>query len=131
MANLVYKADPPLTDQELQNQFADAWDGYEPRTFGKILSRSRGYVACWDGEELVGFVKVAWDGDKHAFILDTTVRRSYQHTGVGSELVRSAEDLARNRGAEWLHVDFEPHLLEFYRGCGFRDTPAGLKKLRW
>jgi GNAT superfamily N-acetyltransferase len=130
MTRLAYKIDPPLSDEELQNLFADAWDGYEPRPFGSVLRRSLGYVACWAGEELVGFVNVAWDGDKHAFILDTTVRRSRQHAGVGSELVRRAAGLARNRGAEWLHVDFEPHLLEFYRGCGFRDTPAGLLKLR-
>ena len=30
------------------------------------------------------------------------------------------------RGAQWLHVDFEPHLTAFYRGCGFRPTEAGL-----
>jgi len=27
---LIYKSDPPLSDQELQDLFADAWDGYEP-----------------------------------------------------------------------------------------------------
>ena len=32
-------------------------------------------------------------------------------------------------GAEWLHVDFEPHLTGFYRSCGFRLTKAGLIKL--
>jgi hypothetical protein len=29
----------------------------------------------------------------------------------------------------WLHVDFEPHLEGFYRGCGFTPTPAGLIRL--
>jgi hypothetical protein len=28
-------------------------------------------------------------------------------------------------GCPWLHVDYEPHLDGFYRGCGFRPTAAG------
>jgi GNAT superfamily N-acetyltransferase len=128
--SLIYKSDTPLSDEELQDLFADAWDGYEPRPFGNVLRRSLGHLACWDGEDLVGFVNVAWDGDKHAFILDTTVRRSHQRAGIGRELVRRAADIARDRGAEWLHVDFEPHLLGFYRQCGFLETAAGLLKLR-
>jgi GNAT superfamily N-acetyltransferase len=130
MSSLSYTTDPPVSEQQLQDLFASAWDNYEQRPFGNILSRSLAYVACWEGEELVGFVNVAWDGDKHAFILDTTVRRSHQRAGIGGELVRRAADIARDRGAEWLHVDFEPHLLDFYRQCGFRETAAGLLKLR-
>jgi hypothetical protein len=30
---------------------------------------------------------------------------------------------------EWLHVDFEPHLDEFYHKCGFKETRAGLIRL--
>jgi hypothetical protein len=37
---------------------------------------------------------------------------------------------ARTRGAHWLHVDFEPHLTDFYRACGFAPTAAGLIRLR-
>ena len=130
MKKLIYRTNPALSDQDLNHLFADAWDNYEQRPFGNILSRSLAYVACWEGEELVGFVNVAWDGDKHAFILDTTVRRSHQRAGIGGELVRRAADIARAQGAQWLHVDFEPHLLDFYRQCGFRETAAGLMKLR-
>jgi len=33
-------------------------------------------------------------------------------------------------GAEWLHVDFEPELEDFYlRACGFSPTSAGLLRL--
>ena len=61
MSSLTYKVDPPLSDEELQNPFADAWEGYEPRPFANILGRSLGYVACWADDQLVGFVNVAWD----------------------------------------------------------------------
>jgi GNAT superfamily N-acetyltransferase len=95
-----------------------------------VLARSLGYVCAYEGEELVGFVNVAWDGGKHAFLLDTTVRTDMRRRGIGRELVRRAEELAREGGAEWLHVDFEARLRAFYEKCGFRGTEAGLIKLR-
>lgn len=55
--------------------------------------------------------------------------RQYQRRGIGRDLVLEAAALARERGAEWLHVDYEPHLDSFYRGCGFRHTAAGLLNL--
>jgi GNAT superfamily N-acetyltransferase len=83
-------------------------------------------VGAYDGESIVGFVNVAWDGGVHAFILDTCVHPNFRRRHVATRLVNLAEQLARQRGANWLHVDFEPHLEEFYRGCGFRPTAAGL-----
>jgi GNAT superfamily N-acetyltransferase len=84
------------------------------------------HVGAYDGERLVGFVNVAWDGGVHAFLLDTTVHPEFQRQGIATTLVRRAAELARERGAQWLHVDYEPHLEGFYRGCGFRPTLAGL-----
>lgn len=85
-----------------------------------------GWVCAHDGERLVGFVNIAWDGSVHAFLLDTTVHPDYQRQGVGTALVHEATFLARERGAEWLHVDYDEALEPFYRGCGFFPTPAGL-----
>lgn len=77
----------------------------------------------------MGFVNVAWDGGQHAFILDTSVHRDWQRQGIATRLVAEAAAAARERGATWLHVDYEPHLEGFYRGCGFTPTPAGLIRL--
>ncbi len=78
---------------------------------------------------LVGFVNIAGDGGVHAFILDTCTHIEFQRRGIATHLVQHAADLARERGAEWLHVDYEPHLENFYRGCGFRNSAAGIMKL--
>ena len=53
----------------------------------------------------------------------------FQRRGIGRELVAHAAQVARERGIMWLHVDYEPHLEAFYRGCGFRHTEAGLMRL--
>ncbi len=97
----------------------------------QLEGHSLGWVTAACGAELVGFVNVAWDGGVHAFLLDTVVRADHQRRGIGSRLVRSAVDGARARGSEWLHVDFEEHLRDFYLGsCGFTATGAGLVALR-
>ena len=94
-----------------------------------MLARSLTYVCAFTRGGLVGFVNVAWDGGVHAFLLDTTVAPECRRRGVGTELVRRAADVARRAGLEWLHVDYEPHLDGFYRGCGFSPTAAGLLRL--
>ncbi len=95
-----------------------------------VLAHSMGWVCAYVGERLVGFVNVAWDGAVHAFLLDTTVHPDYQRRGIGMALVREATALAREGGAEWLHVDYADALEPFYRGCDFVPTPAGLIHLQ-
>jgi len=87
------------------------------------------HYGAYDAGRLVGFVKLAWDGGDHAFVLDTTVHPEYQRRGIGRLLVRRAAGVAEENGVEWLHVDYEPHLEGFYARCRFRPTPAGLIRL--
>jgi GNAT superfamily N-acetyltransferase len=77
----------------------------------------------------VGFVNLAWDGGIHAFLLDTTVHAAWQRRGIGRRLVGEAVAVAAARGMEWVHGDYEPHLDDFYRACGFQPTLAGLIRL--
>lgn len=87
------------------------------------------HLGAYDGERLVGYVNVATDGGGHAFLLDPTVDPSYRRRGLGTSLVKRAIEVARERGGQWLHVDYEPHLDGFYKACGFTPTLAGLIRL--
>jgi GNAT superfamily N-acetyltransferase len=124
-----YPVKPPLTDADLKPLFRAAWPSEDDASYEPVLARSLTYVAAYDGERLVGFVNVAWDGGIHAFLLDTTVHPAVQRRGIGRELVVRAAREARALGCRWLHVDFEPQLEGFYRGCGFGETCAGLLDL--
>lgn len=116
----------PVASADLNALRAASWEGAQTGDWEPVLAHSLGWVCATDGARLVGFVNVAWDGGVHAFLLDTAVHRDYQRRGVGTALVREAAALAHDGGAEWLHVDYEDDLGPFYRGCGFRPTPAGL-----
>ena len=118
-----------LIDADLNALFAAAWPDHQQIQFGPILRHSLTWIAAQAGDRLIGFVNVASDGGAHAFLLDTTVHPEWQRHGIGRRLVTAAADEARAAGATWLHVDYEPHLDGFYRGCGFRPTAAGLLRL--
>lgn len=124
-----YEIGSDVTNEALNALFADAWRDHAPRDFSAVLSQNLCHVCAVADGVLVGFVNVAWDGDKHAFLLDPTVHSDFQRQGIGTHLVRHATDVARSKGVEWLHVDYEPRLSGFYARCGFGTTEAGLMSL--
>ena len=103
----------------------DEWNWVE------LLERhSLGWVVAREGNALVGFVNVPWDGLVHAWLQDTMVASDARHRGVGTELVKVAVREARSAGCEWLHVDFGEQLRPFYLdACGFSPTDVGLMAL--
>jgi GNAT superfamily N-acetyltransferase len=107
-------------------------EGFSHRVFSddwiaQLHDHSLGWVCAYDDTDLVGFVNVAWDGGFHAFVLDMLVAATHRRRGVGTELVAIASAQARGAGCEWLHVDFDPELRDFYiESCGFTATGAGL-----
>jgi ribosomal protein S18 acetylase RimI-like enzyme len=120
----------PLENDEVNALHAEAFghavldDDWQ----AQLERHSLGWVSARDGEALVGFVNVAWDGGVHAFLLDTIVAASHRRRGIGRELVAVAEAAARAAGCEWLHVDFDDELAPFYfDACGFTPAPAGVK----
>jgi GNAT superfamily N-acetyltransferase len=118
-------------NSELNALHAEGFD-HEVDTYDwwrQLNRHSLGWVCARD-DSLVGFVNVAWDGGSHAFILDTLVAAGARRRGIGAELVRVAAGRARDAGCEWLHVDFEDRLRDFYlEACGFTETNAGLIRL--
>jgi ribosomal protein S18 acetylase RimI-like enzyme len=129
MTEISIHIDPFPEKDALDRLWHAAWGqaGYpDPKA---ILSRSLVHLGAYSGEHLIGFVNVAWDGGVHAFLLDPCVDPEFRRSGIGTRLVGEAARLAAQRGGEWLHVDFEPHLAAFYNACGFRSTEAGLMRL--
>ena len=122
----------PFTDTELNGLHARAF-GHPPEGTGwwaRVSAHSLGWVCARRGASIVGFVNLAWDGGAHAFLLDTAVDPGLQRQGVGTGLVAAAAEGARAARCQWLHVDFEPHLRDFYLdACGLRPTRAGLLAL--
>lgn len=127
-ADVWYERRPDLDPRALDGLFAAAWGSPRPG-YEAVFAHSFTWLAAWEGEELVGFVNVAWDGDVHFFLLDTTVHPDRRRKGIGRRLVEEAIDACRGHG-EWLHVDADEELMTgLYQPCGFEPTPAGVLDL--
>jgi GNAT superfamily N-acetyltransferase len=106
--------------------YADAeWDWA-----GLTARHSLGWVTARNDAELAGFVNVLWDGLVHAWLQDTMVAGAARGQGIGTGLVARASEGARQAGCEYLHVDYDDELADFYVGaCGFTPTSAALLRL--
>ena len=127
--NITYSINLPLENTMLNELFSSAWGKSYNIDFQAELEAAMCYICAFDDAKLIGFVKLISDAGVHAFLLDTSVHEDYKHRGIGQELVARAVALAKERGCQWVHVDFEDHLESFYQKCGFRPTKAGLIKL--
>lgn len=72
-------------------------------------------VTAWDGDRLVGCVRVLSDGHFRSVIFDLAVLPEYQRQGIGRELVRRCRE--RYPTAEWLVQTDEAK--GFYERIGF------------
>ncbi len=121
-----------MLDAEVSRLHHAAFGGkYELRPWrAQLEQRSKSWVGAFDGDVLCGFVHAVWDGGRHAFLLDTAVGPGMQRRGVGTTLVSTIVSDLKASGIEWLHVDYAPHLTEFYTAaCGFESTEAALMRL--
>jgi GNAT superfamily N-acetyltransferase len=123
-------SNPELNELHAEAFETRVYDESEWNWREQVERHSLGWVVARDGSDLVGFVNVPWDGLVHAWIQDEMVAKSARHRGIGKELISLAAAEARKAGCEWLHVDFDDDLREFYfDACGFTPTNAGLIEL--
>jgi len=104
---ITYKWHGPFTSTEVSALHEEAFGGQgNSRGVGdwgagtrdwraQVERHSLGWVCARDGDDLAGFVNVAWDGGVHAFILDTLVAAGMRRQGIGTRLVALAAREAR------------------------------------
>ena len=97
-----------------------------PWTRGNFGDSLRAGYQCWTwrlGSELLGyFVLLVAAGEGH--LLNLSVAAARQRAGHGSELLKEAMQLARNRGAQRIFLEVRPSNLAakaLYSRFGFRE----------
>lgn len=105
--NIEYKNDKNLPCDQLDRLFlAVGWavdDAITPEmldNFNIGFLNSTFVFSAWNGNELVGCVRVLSDLHFRSVIYDLAVLPEYQHRGIGSELVRRCRDACES--SEWL-----------------------------
>jgi len=79
-------------------------------------------IAAWDGDRLVGSVRVLTDGYFFSTVAEVMVDPQYRKQGIGRELLRRALEVAPG-GALW--VGAQPGQERFVEAAGFRRGLTG------
>lgn len=112
-----------LPPDQLQRLFqAVGWsDGSETQEMKRMFSvpfmGSALVVSAWEGEQLVGAVRVLSDGIFHSVLYDLLVDPEYQGRGIGRELVQRC--LARYPDSEW-SLQTTQDVAPFYEKLGLQ-----------
>ncbi|MGW5361781.1 N-acetyltransferase family protein [Actinopolymorpha pittospori] len=91
------------------------------------------FLVAWDGEESLGHGEVVWQGCKTTEVRATypecpeinglrVYRAEMRGRGIGTALIRSAEDRARERGFQWIGLgvaDDNPSAARLYERLGY------------
>jgi ribosomal protein S18 acetylase RimI-like enzyme len=121
-----YEFDAPLLPAQLADlRESVGWDRREEQ-YARLLGHTHFSLACFDGEQLVGYLDVLSDGVEDAFIRDLMVHREYQRRGIGTRLLNLAQERIRAAGIRSVGVIFEPELAAFYRQAGFHVVAGGV-----
>jgi ribosomal protein S18 acetylase RimI-like enzyme len=85
-------------------------------------SKSDILVGCFDDDELQGCCMITDKGDGTAKLRQMAVRKSYQGTGIGRELLLYSEAIARAKGFKKMTMHARTSAIGFYEKLGYTIT---------
>ena len=119
----VRKQDVVKLEDVLHLYQAVGWTNYtnQPQMLEQALPHSLAVYLAFDGEKIVGLIRLVGDGFSSVFVQDLIILPTYQHQGIGSALMKQA--LGDFKGAYQVQLVTEQteRTLGFYRSMGFES----------
>ena len=100
---------------------AVGWTNYtnQPQMLEQALPHSLAVYLAFDGEKIVGLIRLVGDGFSSVFVQDLIVLPSYQRRGIGSLLMKEALKDYKDAYQVQLVTEETESTLGFYRSMGF------------
>ena len=100
---------------------AVGWTNYthQPEMLEQALSHSLAMYLAFDGEKIVGLIRLIGDGFSSVLIQDLIVLPIYQRQGIGSALMKEALEDYKDVYQVQLVTEETEKTLGFYRSMGF------------
>ena len=118
---IVRKQDVVKLEDVLHLYQAVGWTNYtnQPQMLEQALPHSLAVYLAFDGEKIVGLIRLVGDSFSSVFVQDLIVLPTYQRQGIGSALMKQA--LGDFKGAYQVQLVTEQteRTLGFYRSMGF------------
>ena len=100
---------------------AVGWTNYtnQPQMLEQALPHSLAVYLAFDGEKIMGLIRLVGDGFSSVFVQDLIVLPSYQRRGIGSLLMKEALKDYKDAYQVQLVTEETESTLGFYRSMGF------------
>ncbi|MCA1028853.1 GNAT family N-acetyltransferase [Cytobacillus kochii] len=91
----------------------------------QALSQSLDVRSAWDGNELVGLIRIVGDGLTIIYIQDILVLNSYQNQGIATKLMQQTLNKYNSVRQKVLLTEEAPDVRHFYEKNGFQSCDKG------
>lgn len=126
-----YTEEKKFTQDEVQSLFRSVgWVSADyPSRLYKALMHSSTVLTAWDGDELIGLVRVIDDSELLAYMHYVLVRPSHHGLGIAGHMVEYIKDKYK----DYLYIELMPEERRnaaFYEKHGFEVMPDGVPMFR-
>ena len=121
--NIDYKVNKIPNSNDVLKLYNDAnWFAYtkDLDTLMLSLEKSIYTLSAWDGDTLVGLVRVVGDGVSIVYIQDVLVKSSHKRQGIGTQLVKEVLKAYENVRQVVLITDEKDESNVFYASLGLK-----------
>ena len=117
----VRKQDVVKLEDVLHLYQAVGWTNYtnQPQMLEQALPHSLAVYLAFDGEKIVGLIRLVGDGFSSVLVQDLIVLPIYQRQGIGSALMKEALEDYKDVYQVQLVTEETERTLGFYRSMGF------------
>lgn len=91
----------------------------------QAVSQSLDVISAWDGEELVGLIRVIGDGLTILYIQDILVLNAYQNQGIATQLTQQILEKYSHVRQKVLLTEEAPDVRHFYEKNDFHSCDKG------
>jgi ribosomal protein S18 acetylase RimI-like enzyme len=102
------------------------WKKHNEEKIKKIFTLSNVVTIAYNKDKIVGFGRAMSDGVFNAAIYDVVIEDTYQHKGIGQQII--GDLLAQLKDISCVHLVATTGNEEFYRKVGFSKMKTGMAR---
>ncbi|MDN3954204.1 GNAT family N-acetyltransferase [Sporolactobacillus laevolacticus] len=117
-----------ISRKQLEKLYNDVqWYAYtnDLTLLQQAMLQSLDVISAWDGEELVGLIRVVGDGLTIIYIQDILVLSAYQNRGIATQLMQQILKKYKDVRQKVLLTEEAANVRHYYKKNGFQSCDKG------
>ena len=128
MSEIILKRGKEVNENHIKDLYNDAgWSSYtkDMSKLMRAIKASLFVVTAWEGNNLIGLIRVVGDGLTIIYIQDILVKKSYKRRGIGTKLLEEVLKEYEDVRQKVLLTDESEETRGFYEQNGFVSCDKG------